>query len=529
MDDLRKNVLDPESLEPLPRLSWYRSGSLLSDPSRLQNKAASISSAMSHWSVRWVAKWTPSSHRKPPSSQHRIITPLSESQNSFLSSIIGEIPQDEFVIEACAWYISFLEFKIRESWPTIFRGMLKGINSLDAQNEGLSVVFEILRVVVVEFSRENIALTDLVDQLYNKELLNTTDGERSHAKQLVFIVFGWITALYPPRYDPEPMKLQLINTSLSPALESTKRQSPRRRIKAFETYEQSLEDNDHLDQPLHTLLGTFGRIMPQQNRQTSMMGGHSTPLMAAPPRPDEQWLELSLLCFHTLEKVAFISIEWVDSLSQHLEFDRGTKALKIFRLPSLCLVMASSEKCSPLSQMFWESDDSNMTYTPTDLPNAAEFYKEVILSYRLLFGQDRASHTTLASTSLLPETTDPLLPLLCTQDWESPSARPIYDSIEADDPATQYSPISDFPYLGKKLLDVQRYVRGQKPESVRGLWHDKRDKGAWWAFWAVIIIGGITVLITTVLGIAQLVVGIMQLKYAREQLAQGGFGNGNGG
>jgi hypothetical protein len=117
----------------------------------------------------------------------------------------------------------------------------------------------------------------------------------------------------------------------------------RRKVKTFTNYEQTLENND---QPLHTLLGRFGKIIPQQYRQLGF--GHVTPSMA-PVRPNDEWIELKLLCFHTLNKVASIKIEWVDSLSLHLEFDSYTKVLKVFRLPSLCLLLSCAEKLA-LSQ-----------------------------------------------------------------------------------------------------------------------------------------------------------------------------------
>ncbi|KAF8865228.1 hypothetical protein BDZ45DRAFT_684279 [Acephala macrosclerotiorum] len=456
------------------------------------------------------------------------VATLSESQNKFLVAILGEIPRTELQLElekACAWYIGYLEFKIRESWTKLFRDMLKGVNPItdDPCNQDLSAAFEVLKIIVEEIARERIALTDLVDTLYNEKLLEDTDDERSNAKQLVFIVFGWITG-----FDPEAKALQIINPLEGDSTNNkkpAKRRASRRRIKTFAIYEQPLESNDHLDQPLYTLLGSFGKIIPQRNRQSSITG-HSTPLLALPARPDEHWIELSLLCFHTLEKVAFIKVEWVDSLSLHLEFDRSTKVLKLFRLPSLCLIMSSCDKLSPLSRIFWDADDGN-NFLRAEVEDASEFYKEVLLSYRLIFGQESNSHRdfSITSQSYTPlskdlEYHDSLLPILCGQDWESATARPIYEMIDAEDPSTQYSPAADFPYLGKRLLEIQRYVRGHKPNDFWALWYDKRDHAAWWAFWAVILIGGITVVITTLLGVLQLAVGILQAQYAREQLGQ---------
>jgi hypothetical protein len=65
---------------------------------------------------------------------------------------------------------------------------------------------------------------------------------------------------------------------------------------------------------------------------------------------DGDWIEVSLLCCYVLSNIAKVKIEWVDSLSMHLEFDMYTKVLKIFRLPSLCLLMCCCKELSPLSQ-----------------------------------------------------------------------------------------------------------------------------------------------------------------------------------
>jgi hypothetical protein len=152
--------------------------------------------------------------------------------------------------------------------------------------------------------------------------------------------------LYPAKLNPNSNRLQIINPwegSSARDGRSTRQGGPRRRVKTFTSYDQNLDSND---QPLHTLLRSFGSIVPQRAR--SMIPGQSTPLQSLPTRRDEHSIETSLLCFRTLHKVASIKIEWVDCLSLHLEFNSSTKTLKLFRLPSLCLIMCSCKR-SPLS------------------------------------------------------------------------------------------------------------------------------------------------------------------------------------
>ena len=142
--------------------------------------------------------------------------------------------------------------------------------------------------------------------------------------------------MYSARLNPDPGKLQIINPEEG--------YSRRRKSKTFTTYEQSFDIHDHL---FHTLLGTFGKIIPKRSKQPGT--GLATPSII-PMKPDEEWIELNLLCFHTLNKVTCIKIKWVDNLSLHLEFDSYTKVLNVFRFPSSCLLMCCCTKMSPLSR-----------------------------------------------------------------------------------------------------------------------------------------------------------------------------------
>jgi hypothetical protein len=52
-----------------------------------------------------------------------------------------------------------------------------------------------------------------------------------------------------------------------------------------------------------------------------------------------------------------------------------------------------------------------------------------------------------------------------------------------------------YPVFGDKLRVLVAYMDSQKPGGLRGLWYDKRDSGAWFTFWAVLWIGGISLLL----------------------------------
>jgi hypothetical protein len=124
-----------------------------------------------------------------------------------------------------------------------------------------------------------------------------------------------------------------------------------------------------------------------------------------------------------------------------------------------------------------------------------DYFKEVLLSYRLLFGEERRSRRAFRSWlsrwqnewKSTPDDSkppaDPLLLILGSQSWQSDEARQVYDEIGAADPASPYSPTVDFVFFGKRLLDLQTYVRGYRSNSIVGLLFDTRNLQWWWTFW----------------------------------------------
>ena len=79
---------------------------------------------------------------------------------------------------------------------------------------------------------------------------------------------------------------------------------------------------------------------------------------------------------------------------------------------------------------------------------------------------------------------DPLFPLLTTRSpTTTREAADIYDVLDAPDPGLQHCPMADFPFFGRRLGEVQDYVRGCHPTTFLGIWNDKRDALAWWTIW----------------------------------------------
>lgn len=152
-----------------------------------------------------------------------------------------------------------------------------------------------------------------------------------------------------------------------------------------------------------------------------------------------------------------------------------------------------------------------------------DLFVELLLTYRLIFSQNAQSWKLFSSEMSgmsksvlsLPDA-DPLLPLLCGRPFDSSEVVALYDYIRADDIQAYYTPGS-FQFFGGRILQIQGFVETQNPPDWRSLWHDNRNKSNWWAFWAVLFIGGGTI----VLMFMSLALQAWQTWLAGEQLKQG--------
>lgn len=159
----------------------------------------------------------------------------------------------------------------------------------------------------------------------------------------------------------------------------------------------------------------------------------------------------------------------------------------------------------------------------------SSLYREVLLTYRLLFGQ--SSHSRALALKLFkqlhvsPGDIDPFHFTICTvsttrRRFFRQTANP---ELPADlFPATildldncliesdTYSSRDDFPLFGSRLLAVQKYNLRQQPSCVRGRCRDRRNPLQWYTFWAMLWVGGIT----SALGILQLAASIIQTYYS---------------
>jgi hypothetical protein len=152
--------------------------------------------------------------------------------------------------------------------------------------------------------------------------------------------------------------------------------------------------------------------------------------------------------------------------------------------------------------------------------NNAQSYQEILMSYRLLFGQSPSARKLVkASLRVLeekdPDEYDPLLDLLCAQPCNNKirglplslwpiSCRSYEDTLQEEN---AYSLQDNFPMFGQRLAKLQDFNLRQQPSKLRDLWRDRRNPLQWYTFWAVLIFGSFSLL----LAILQLIVAVAQL------------------
>lgn len=116
-----------------------------------------------------------------------------------------------------------------------------------------------------------------------------------------------------------------------------------------------------------------------------------------------------------------------------------------------------------------------------------------MLSYRLLFAQDRSSRIFFQSIKGVDEeqrrTIDPFLNRIC-------GAERFDDTVLSPD-RESYWLNRDFPILRMRLAVLQHQLSSVKPTGWRAIWTDKRDSVQWYTFWAVILFGGAGLILGT--------------------------------
>lgn len=310
---------------------------------------------------------------------------------------------------------------------------------------------------------EDSSIDSIVTHLLKKKLAKLGDDETealSHTRNLVFAIIGWQTMLYKPDMG-----------SCSQAQLAIVDETDGHRGYAYTDLRQ---DQGASRKVLHEFLMGFGLLLPYYNFSALASDDDKQALMATKTVSPES------LNMYFLTSAGDIQIKWTDSLACHLEFDTNSSTLYLFPFPTFCAInLLSQEKfqtkptlhsCAapPMAAAYWATHE-----------DVNDLLRETLLSYRLLFGQDKASRRLLRSLNPfegLPEgCKDHSLFILCGKKQSN-------FTIRLREPEF-YILSKDFPILRSRLAILAHYFSHKRPRNWKELWNDKRDSASWFTFW----------------------------------------------
>lgn len=239
-------------------------------------------------------------------------------------------------------------------------------------------------------------------------------------------------------------------------------------------------------EPLSELLMGFGVLLPSKNLCLDDDQGLHTAF--------QQQVELEPKTFNAygLHYIAGIKIKWTDALACHLEFNSTKGELSLFRFPSFCqFSLANYTQGKGRGSLHACATTSRLRCQWATEEEINHFLLEVLLSYRLLFGQHKKSRAFFRSEEPFlrqnRKMRDPLLSSLCsTQSWDTSMDLP--DDLHLIEKKTYYLS-HDFPILRYRLVVLQKHLSAAAPRTWLQLWRDNRSSANWMTFWAVIVFG----------------------------------------
>jgi hypothetical protein len=390
------------------------------------------------------------------------------------------------------WYQgAYLDGHILRAYISLIVPVVRGIpdSSQDPCARSKRLCYDVLAKLVDYLEdRAELTLLNMVTRLMEAELLKNCS--QNLAAQLVFQMVGWLCALWEPILDSGTIELRLRRTGRLP-----RRRGPPKPVNL------SANLNESRSTLFHRFLHRSGSLLPEP--RSVLRDAFRGDAEAGP-----ETISATYLSLHNLQQDLDVKLEWTSTMSQHLEFDRRNCVLFVFRFPSICRLLYRDQDGSVLSQIYQEWSKEYEKDPNSRFRNAfrdiciEDYFVEVLMSYYWIFG--RSGNSRASGRRLLVEAAerekwkdgglyDPLLEILCTKSAKCPEVQELLNDLQAND--RDYISVDDYPFLGKRLAALHTLSIRQHPTSWRRLWNDRRNRGAWLALWAVMVFGGISILL----------------------------------
>ncbi|KAF2273014.1 uncharacterized protein EI97DRAFT_445293 [Westerdykella ornata] len=328
--------------------------------------------------------------------------------------------------------------------------------------------FERVFAAVAAFihNKQAVTIDDVVEHLRKTQVLETVPWTCNAQRLLVFAILGWQSMLYRPTFNTcslDELAVHQYDMHSNSGL-------------VFDAHKVSVELSDR---PLFALLKGFGNLLPAPSPNTAQVASENSKAAAT-------WLALdpAETNAYLLQTLLHVQIRWVDCLALHLDYNKSERTLSLFMYPSFCLAALESH-----GAIYAFASTEKKSFDPrANEHDISQFMREVLLSYRLLFGQHGPSRKLFKHT-LKPagQTPDELLSILCME-------KNINQTLVQNLPL--YISAQHFPVLSERIELIATDLKTCRPSSMGQLLLDRRDKLQYWTFWLVSILGGISIVLS---------------------------------
>ncbi|RDW74290.1 uncharacterized protein DSM5745_06952 [Aspergillus mulundensis] len=233
------------------------------------------------------------------------------------------------------------------------------------------------------------------------------------------------------------------------------------------------------------------------------------------------------LGYDSLGRYGGIRLKWVETLSDHLSLDTRNRTLSIFKFPSLCAARVLRHNDFVMDNAITNRAMERFSIRSADDVDG-HMCQEVLLSYRLLFGQNSAARKLLKKALEGETSVDPFLMQFTksipkwtvSRFWPTKGKMPFDSSLlperfRKNDGSIMewgtYSASIDFPIYGEKLQNIQTYGSNHPATSFMEYLWDRRYPVQQYSAWLAVNVG----LVTTVVGVGQLVMSSVDVATTR--------------
>jgi hypothetical protein len=431
--------------------------------------------------------------------------------------MVSSFPPDPVAQLCWRWYLAYLDSQIKALWNNHLVPTIRDLQAewSAAKAADWAQIYKVICVIASTLGKGmqgaqdmEVSLDDIIKELKTVDLL-ACPIVIDHVRQVAWSLAGCVTMLFDPKMPNASFsQLQLRRSALT----HTTRGHHRSTI--ITSFSQPMST---AQEPFYQMLMQFGALLPEV-RSSSSVGqcnhaSHST---------NDSHFYPNYVSFDVLKNVAKLRIEWVNTLNLHLQLDERKRILRLYRFPAFCRLLYAdgansggpNSRKSFLCQLFNHYKASRMQGQPQERDSLTffDFLRDMILSYRILFGMDRKSRKCFRAESENWQKDsihdgplsgrrmydiDPLLWILCTDPGNSTELKSLLTLLDGEETSPRHA-FEDFPFLGGRLLQLQTFIEGHKPTTWSLLWKNRTDARNWWVVWtagAVLLIGGGTIVL----------------------------------